>query len=559
MNDDSPIKTVEKSSPHRVGAGGLQTRGAGMNLGKILAEGKSIMKGHKEIFRRTCCHVYLPKFGVVKNPFKPETAQLIKHNTDGIRYEIPKGIYVDIDDVCKESFLRKEVSNENWYCPKHYFDTLNFERINDLSFLISGCNFDGILEKTFLKAVKDLSHRNREQVTTPVSNDLTDIVGRTRHDELFDRHVALERFIEDGLEFSRRMLLSQRNLISEFFDTTLLGLGGGAGGSDLEAYRDLFRNLRNSFAHEDRTKSIELVYLHTCGHEQYDDSFELWKSLRTRASAFTLWLWSVYSLQHKLEDLTYNRLNRLNQVFSTSYDMVSKIGLNAGTTNSHAVMHFVDLAESFCRHFDFAVRKRDDIGVPAFLMKSKGKKKIFVRDSLADRDKFRLILHEVGHDALKHRSSSEYGFDASELQPELKGQFASQEAEAELFASSCLFSMLTNWNEDRFLESRRMNRREFSSSESFQKNSIHVPREFDCLAGILSKLLSASEAAYSDKPNAHDEVTRNCRSKPCLLKPMINSSANGRDGGFGYELIRRIARLFLFLAKPKASQSQNQK
>jgi len=44
-----------------------------MNLGKLLAAGKSIMKGHVEVSYRASRQVYLPKFGPVKNPFKAET------------------------------------------------------------------------------------------------------------------------------------------------------------------------------------------------------------------------------------------------------------------------------------------------------------------------------------------------------------------------------------------------------------------------------------------------------------------------------------------------------
>jgi hypothetical protein len=44
-----------------------------MNLGKLLAAGKSIMKGQVEVSYRASRQVYLPKFGPVKNPFKTET------------------------------------------------------------------------------------------------------------------------------------------------------------------------------------------------------------------------------------------------------------------------------------------------------------------------------------------------------------------------------------------------------------------------------------------------------------------------------------------------------
>jgi hypothetical protein len=46
-----------------------------MNLGKLLVAGKSIINGRADISYRANKHVYLPKFGLVQNPFKspPET------------------------------------------------------------------------------------------------------------------------------------------------------------------------------------------------------------------------------------------------------------------------------------------------------------------------------------------------------------------------------------------------------------------------------------------------------------------------------------------------------
>ena len=41
-----------------------------MNLGKLLVAGKSIINGRAEISYRANRHVYLPKFGLVQNPFK---------------------------------------------------------------------------------------------------------------------------------------------------------------------------------------------------------------------------------------------------------------------------------------------------------------------------------------------------------------------------------------------------------------------------------------------------------------------------------------------------------
>lgn len=46
-----------------------------MKLGTLLAAGKSIMKGQVEVSYRASRQVYLPKFGPVRNPFKPETSQ----------------------------------------------------------------------------------------------------------------------------------------------------------------------------------------------------------------------------------------------------------------------------------------------------------------------------------------------------------------------------------------------------------------------------------------------------------------------------------------------------
>ena len=41
-----------------------------MNLGKLLVAGKSVINGCAEVSYRANRHVYLPKFGLVQNPFK---------------------------------------------------------------------------------------------------------------------------------------------------------------------------------------------------------------------------------------------------------------------------------------------------------------------------------------------------------------------------------------------------------------------------------------------------------------------------------------------------------
>ena len=46
-----------------------------MKLGKLLAAGKSIMNGRTDISYRSSRQIYLPKFGMPKNPFKPESEQ----------------------------------------------------------------------------------------------------------------------------------------------------------------------------------------------------------------------------------------------------------------------------------------------------------------------------------------------------------------------------------------------------------------------------------------------------------------------------------------------------
>jgi hypothetical protein len=44
-----------------------------MNLGKLLVAGKSIINGRADISYRANKNVYLPKFGLAHNPFKPST------------------------------------------------------------------------------------------------------------------------------------------------------------------------------------------------------------------------------------------------------------------------------------------------------------------------------------------------------------------------------------------------------------------------------------------------------------------------------------------------------
>ena len=53
-----------------------------MKLGTLLAAGKSLMKGQAQVSYRENRQVYLPKFGPVKNPFKPETPELSAETGD---------------------------------------------------------------------------------------------------------------------------------------------------------------------------------------------------------------------------------------------------------------------------------------------------------------------------------------------------------------------------------------------------------------------------------------------------------------------------------------------
>jgi len=50
-----------------------------MNLGKLLVAGKSVINGCAEVSYRADRHVYLPKFGLARNPFKsPDEAEPAK-------------------------------------------------------------------------------------------------------------------------------------------------------------------------------------------------------------------------------------------------------------------------------------------------------------------------------------------------------------------------------------------------------------------------------------------------------------------------------------------------
>ncbi len=60
-----------------------------MKLGTLLAAGKSIMKGQVEVSYRASRQVYLPKFGTVKNPFKPQTSQPAKETSEPVQVAPP--------------------------------------------------------------------------------------------------------------------------------------------------------------------------------------------------------------------------------------------------------------------------------------------------------------------------------------------------------------------------------------------------------------------------------------------------------------------------------------
>lgn len=53
-----------------------------MNLGKLLAAGKSIMNVRAELSYRSSKQIYLPKFGPAKNPFKHEVTPAAEENGD---------------------------------------------------------------------------------------------------------------------------------------------------------------------------------------------------------------------------------------------------------------------------------------------------------------------------------------------------------------------------------------------------------------------------------------------------------------------------------------------
>jgi hypothetical protein len=55
-----------------------------MNLGKLLAAGKSIMNVRAELSYRSSKQIYLPKFGSAKNPFKHEAAQPAEEDGDSV-------------------------------------------------------------------------------------------------------------------------------------------------------------------------------------------------------------------------------------------------------------------------------------------------------------------------------------------------------------------------------------------------------------------------------------------------------------------------------------------
>jgi hypothetical protein len=62
-----------------------------MNLGKLLVAGKSVINGCAEVSYRANRHVYLPKFGLVQNPFKsPDEAEPAEPAVEAIAAPIKK-------------------------------------------------------------------------------------------------------------------------------------------------------------------------------------------------------------------------------------------------------------------------------------------------------------------------------------------------------------------------------------------------------------------------------------------------------------------------------------
>jgi hypothetical protein len=64
-----------------------------MSLGKLLVAGKSVINGCAEISYRANKHVYLPKFGLARNPFKsPDEAKPAKPEAETIAAPIKKAV-----------------------------------------------------------------------------------------------------------------------------------------------------------------------------------------------------------------------------------------------------------------------------------------------------------------------------------------------------------------------------------------------------------------------------------------------------------------------------------
>jgi hypothetical protein len=88
-----------------------------MNLGKLLVAGKSVINGCAEVSYRANRHVYLPKFGLAKNPFKsPDEAEPAKPVVEAIAAPIKNVITPVAAKTQKIPPWPRPVHATSWAC-----------------------------------------------------------------------------------------------------------------------------------------------------------------------------------------------------------------------------------------------------------------------------------------------------------------------------------------------------------------------------------------------------------------------------------------------------------
>jgi hypothetical protein len=341
--------------------------------------------------------------------------------------------------VVHDSHCARRISLPMFALSDHDFQEKRVALTDDREYSV---NFMGHRELTFPKS--PTSRNYAREIQTCILDQSARLLESSTEKELRNQWLALLR-----RKITQEKQSRQRSLADAFLDKTLSSdrrWPACENDSDLPIYSTLLTEMEDSFQKAVSHESIasDSILSDEC-HRRLRET----NTLRTRQHSedyiFPLWLSFVRSMNETPEELPENTLLRFREIFRSSYRLVKQVANVSAAFDPKGSTRLADLALHLCRASGCDVRFKNSAALPACAMRIEGKRIIFIHKKLTDRHQFRLMMHELGHLTLKHRASSEFGMDLSRLNPEVQELFNTQEKEADLFASSCLFSTIFIW------------------------------------------------------------------------------------------------------------------